>query len=57
MGCVPVIDTPEFNRYYARLLLSQARVRYGTEFSEILLRGAMRARVKSHRKPAQGELF
>lgn len=57
MGDVRVIDTTEFHRYYARLLLSQARARYGTEFAEILLRGAMRARVKSHRKPAQGELF
>lgn len=52
-----MIQTPAFHRYYARLLLSQARARYGSDFALILLHGAMRARVKAHRpKPAQGSL-
>lgn len=51
-------QTPAFHRYYARVLLGQARARYGSDFAAICLRGAMRARVAAHRQPSpQFDLF
>jgi hypothetical protein len=49
------MKNPSDWRQYARLLLSQARARYGSDFALILLQGAKRARVSAHQgQPAQG---
>lgn len=50
--------SPEFLRYYAKVLLREAKARRGTEFSRWLLDGAMRARREAMAfRPAQGDLF
>lgn len=48
---------PAFLRYYARVLLREAKARRGTEFSRFLLMCAARARRESCAPPMQGELF
>ena len=49
---------PEFLRYYARVLLREAKARRGTEFGKWLAQCANRARKEAAGfKPAQGSLF
>lgn len=48
---------PEFLRYYAAVLLREAKARRGTPFATSLLEWAGRARREAMTKPDQGELF
>lgn len=49
----------EMLRHTARVFLTEARRRKGSEFSATLYQWACNARTKSHKRPAfaQGELF
>lgn len=49
----------EMLRHTARVFLTEARGRKGSEFSQTLIQWACNARRKSHKHPApaQGELF
>jgi len=50
---------PAFLRYYARVLLREAKARRGTEFSRFLIECAARARREAIAtvKPVQPDLF
>ncbi|SCW56675.1 hypothetical protein SAMN02927924_01410 [Sphingobium faniae] len=48
----------DFLRYYARVLLREAKARRGTAFAHILMAGAARARREAMSiRPAQADLF
>ena len=49
----------EMLRHTARVFLTEARRRKGSEFAQTLKQWACNARTKSHKRPAfaQGELF
>lgn len=51
-------NDPAFLRYYARVLLREARARRGTPFATSLVQWANRARKEAAAiKPVQGDLF
>lgn len=51
-------NSPEFLRYYAKVVLREAKARRGTEFSRWLLECALRARRQAMAfRPVQGDLF
>lgn len=51
-------NSPEFLRYYAKVLMREAKARRGTDFSRWLVSCALRAHRQAMAfRPAQGDLF